>query len=38
LSRRAGSRGVKLVSPRGEVNIDPSPVSRSYCRGFRSAS
>lgn len=37
LSCWAGPRDIKLVSPRGGVNIDPSPVSRSYCRSFRSA-
>lgn len=38
LSRRAGPHDIELVSPRGDgANIDPSPVSRSYCWGFRSA-
>lgn len=31
-----GPHGVKLVSRCG-INIDPSPVSRSYCRCLRSA-
>ena len=35
---RTRPRGVKLVLPHNGVNIDPSPVSRSYCRSFRSAS